>query len=121
MLPRLYTAAMSLHIARQFGEALVAEDYDAARSLLTKEARRVNSADGLREDVERMIAHAEEPLQIAEVVEDGVLYDWPDKKPGDLAHVYVALSGESFTEAVIVILTTTDEGVRIRDLEWGRP
>ena len=50
-----------------------------------------------------------------------VMEDWPDKQPGDLAWVYVSLQGESFSEAVTVVLADTKRGARIRELEWGRP
>ena len=58
-----------------------------------------------------MIAYADGPIQRAEVLTEFVVYDWPAKKAGDVASVYLALEGDSFCEAVI----------RIRELEWGRP
>jgi hypothetical protein len=44
------------------------------------------------------------PFRGAEVMEEFIVEDWPDKQPGDLAVVYVALSGESFSEAVSLTL-----------------
>jgi hypothetical protein len=47
--------------------------------------------------------------------------DMPDMTPADLGWVYVAISGESFSEAVTVVVTREDGGAKIRELEWGRP
>jgi hypothetical protein len=35
--------------------------------------------------------------------------------------VYVALTGDGFSEAVTVTLTQEAGTIRIRDLQWGRP
>ena len=37
-------------------------------------------------------------------MEDFTLKNWPGKQPGDLAVVYAALNGESFSEAVTLRL-----------------
>jgi hypothetical protein len=65
-----------------------------------------------------MTAYAEGPIQV-EV--RGTLDAWPDKLEGDVGWAYVALTGDSFTEAVAVVLTNAANGIRIRSLEWGRP
>jgi hypothetical protein len=54
-------------------------------------------------------------------MEDCIVEAWPGKQPGDLAVVYVALSGESFSEAVSLTLAQQGEDTLIRHLEWGRP
>ena len=66
-----------------------------------------------------MTAYAEGPIQEVEVMD--TLDSWPDKLQGDVAWVYVALTGESFTEAVAVVLTNSTHGIRIGEIEWGRP
>ena len=40
-----------------------------------------------------MTAYAPGPIQEAQMMEDFIIEDWPDKQPGDLAVVYVALTG----------------------------
>lgn len=61
------------------------------------------------------------PFRGAEVMEEFIVEDWPDKQPGDLAVVYVALSGESFSEAVTLTLAQDGGAILIRQIEWGRP
>jgi hypothetical protein len=56
-----------------------------------------------------------------EVIEEGILEDWPAKQPGDVASVYVALTGVGFAEAVAVIVVQRNCNLLIRHLEWGRP
>lgn len=47
--------------------------------------------------------------------------DWPDKKPGDVAWVYVSISGDDFNEAVTVIVAKVGGRLLIREIEWGKP
>ena len=54
-------------------------------------------------------------------MEDCIVEDWPGKQPGDLAVVSVALTGESFSEAVTLTLAQYGEDTLIHHLEWGRP
>jgi hypothetical protein len=111
----------ALDIAQQFGDAVVAGDFGTAYLFLTGEARRHNPPVVMSRDVDEMIAYAEEPLVRAEALEESLEHDWPEKQPGDVAWAYVALAGERFVEAVVVVLTQTKDGIRIRELEWGRP
>ena len=108
-------------VAEQFGQAIVRGDFEAAHALLADETQRTYSPAALKTAVTDMIAYAEAPLQHATVMREVVMEDWPDKQPGDLAWVYVSLQGESFSEAVTVVLADTKRGARIRELEWGRP
>lgn len=66
-----------------------------------------------------MIVYADEELSQAEVITD--MEAWPDKKEDDIGWAYVALSGDSFSEAVAVIVKQEDNRLVIRSLEWGRP
>ena len=54
-------------------------------------------------------------------MEDFTLKNWQGKQPGDLAVVYVALNGESFSEAVGLTLAEYNREILIRHLAWGRP
>ena len=54
-------------------------------------------------------------------MEDFILEDWPEKKVGDVAIVYVSLNGEGFCEAVTVTIVQHGNDYLIRHLEWGRP
>jgi hypothetical protein len=47
--------------------------------------------------------------------------DWPTKAKEDVAWVYVALSGDGFSEAVNVLIAREDGHELIRSVEWGRP
>jgi hypothetical protein len=54
-------------------------------------------------------------------MEDFTLKNWPGKQPGDLAVVYVALNGESFSEAVSLTLAEYGQEILDRLFAWGRP
>lgn len=111
----------AIGLAERFGQAVVTNDFQSAHALLTNEAQQAHSPAALKADVARMIAYAKEPLNRAVVVEEVIMTDWPDKKPGDLVWVYVSLEGVSYSEGVSIVLGDTDLGIRIREIEWGRP
>jgi len=108
-------------VAEQFGHAVAKGDFATAHALLTEEAQRIHSAEVMKQAVADMTAYADGPIQHVVVDSGFVVDDWPDKQDGDVAWVYVALTGDSFVEAASVLLATTGDGVRIRQVEWGRP
>lgn len=46
---------------------------------------------------------------------------WPAKQPSDVGWAYVSIGGEVYSEAVIVVVTSENGEVRIREVEFGRP
>jgi hypothetical protein len=108
-------------IAEQFGKLIAGENYAAAHGLLTKEAQKVESPEDFKQVVKEMTTYAPGPIREVQVMEDYILEDWPDKQEGDIAHVYVSLTGDSYVEGVALILAEEAGVTRIRHLEWGRP
>jgi hypothetical protein len=106
-------------VAEEFGYALARGDFSQARALLTDQLQNEYSPAALEQQLKDMTAYAEGPIQEVEVI--GTMDSWPDKLEGDVAWVYVAFTGNSFAEAVTVVLKNTANGTRIRWLEWGRP
>lgn len=113
--------AINTEVPLAFGHAIARGDYEGAHSLLTKEAQRLHPPETLKHAVEEMIAIGDGSIRQVELMEECTLENWRDKWNGDVGYVYVALTGDSFCEAVTVTLTTEDGQVRIRELEWGRP
>jgi hypothetical protein len=111
----------NIEVAEEFGNLIAEEDYVAAHRLLTRGAQKVHSPAKLKKAVKTMTAYEPGPIREVEVMTDMLLYNWPDKEPGDLAWVYVSLVGDSFVEAVSLVLVEEADGTRIRQLEWGRP
>ncbi|MEB3256694.1 MAG: hypothetical protein VKN83_00095 [Cyanobacteriota bacterium] len=54
-------------------------------------------------------------------MEEGIVEDWPAKQPGDVASVYVAMTGMGFAEAVTVTVVQRHGNLLIHHLERGRP
>ena len=111
----------NIEVAKGFGKLIAEEDYVGAHRLLTRAAQKVHSPAKLKKAVKTMTAYNPGPIREVEVMTDMLLYNWPDKEPGDLAWVYVSLVGDSFVEAVSLLLVEETDGTRIRQLEWGRP
>jgi hypothetical protein len=114
-------ASIDAEVPEQFGQAIVRSDFAAAHALLSPDARKAHSPGALKQAVLDMISYSDESIQRAYVLHDFILDDWPEKQPGDVAWVYVALEADDLAEAAYVRLVTTDEGIRIREIQWGRP
>jgi len=46
---------------------------------------------------------------------------WPDKQPSDLAWAYISIGGETYSEAVTVVVALEADTPKIRTVEFGRP
>jgi hypothetical protein len=108
-------------VAQQFGDCMARGDYSTAWALLAEQTQATITPEAIASAVAAMIADAPGPILQAQVMDDCIVENWPAKQPGDLAVVYVALMGESFSEAVTLTLAQYGEKTLIRELEWGRP
>lgn len=113
--------ATGVSVALRFGRHIAAGDHAAACELLCREARGEWPPARIAEAVAEMTAHAGEPILRASVSHDGAAADWPDRRSDEVAWVYVALEGESFCEAVTVVVVREDGRLLLRIVDWGRP
>jgi hypothetical protein len=106
-------------LALSFTEGLLRRDYTGAHNMLTRDGAVSTSLETLQANFE-MVVPADWPLVgPLEVME--TLTVWPEKKPEDIAWVYVAIGGELYGEAVAVVVTLEGDALKIRDAEFGRP
>ena len=108
-------------VAQRFGDCIAIQDYDAAWSLLSEELRLSFTSESIKNAVTTMTAYGTGSIQMAQVMDEFTLEDWPGKQANDLAVAYVALNGENFSEAVTLTLVEYGLEILIRHLEWGRP
>ena len=108
-------------VAQRFGDCIAIKDYDAAWALLCEELRLSFTSESIKNAVTTMTAFGTGSIQMAQVMDEFTLEDWPGKQSDDLAVAYVALNGENFSEAVTLTLAEYDQEILIRHLEWGRP
>ncbi len=109
----------TIETARRFAEALVMERFDEARNFLEQNLQNHYMADVLAKKMESLAPYAKskadnvaDPFSIGE---EDIL------EQGDIDIVYVPISGEDFNEAVILTMAQDSNGVKIREIEWGRP
>src|SRR5215203_2565044 len=106
-------------VALAFAQALVAEDYRGAYGMLASSLRERFPPPFLKAKYERMIEYGEGLPNFVGVM--GILDDWPGKQKEDVGWAYVAIGGDTFSEAVAVVVAL-EQGQRvIREIEWGRP
>jgi hypothetical protein len=114
---------MSPHVqlAHKLGDLIAKEDYAAAHRMLTRQAQIAWPVQEMKRRSDSMRSYSPGPFTDMQVMEEFMLEDWPAMQDGDVASIYISLSGDNFCEAVSVIVTQEDGDLRIRDLEWGRP
>lgn len=105
--------------AFEFASALLARNFADAQQLLSAAAKKELSAAELEATYSNMIEYFEKPPTFIQVM--NTLEDWPAKQPGDIGWAYVAISGESESEAVAVIVCAENGKHLVRNIEWGRP
>ena len=110
---------LAIGIAEQFGNSLAKGDFEGAHQLLTGDAKEKYSQASLKVSLVHMICYENALIQHVKVEE--TLEHWPAREENDVAWAYVGLSGDTFVEAVALILCNTPAGIRIRAIEWGRP
>ena len=108
-------------VAQRFGDCIANNDYGAAWALLSKELQASSTPESIKNAATTMTAYGSGWIQVAQVMDEFTLEDWPGKQADDLAVAYVALNGENFSEAVTLTLAEYDQEILIRHLEWGRP
>ena len=110
-------------IATEFAGALTRGDFDAAHGMLSAELKQQLSAESLRAEFDSMTDYFDSAARVDEHTE--TMSDWPAKRPDELGWVYVSISGNTCSEAVIVIVSRAGDGVAIGEvissIEWGRP
>ena len=111
----------AIRVAQRFAEHIADADYVAAHRLLTKTAQHRYSADDFQREFEEMTAYEPGPIRTILIDPQFTLEDWPEKRPEDVASVYVGLLGDEYVEAVTLTLANEDSDIRIRELEWRRP
>ena len=108
-------------IAQKFAIALAGHNFETARDFLSASLQEKYDVVtlkkhflGMAESYSSRKADAvADPIRIVEV-EDL-------EEEGDYGALYVPISSQDWNEAVTVTVGDYGEGVRIRELEWGRP
>jgi hypothetical protein len=106
-------------VALEFTKLLAAREYAKAYSLTAMEYRQKNTLEQLKENFERIV-----PVDFGPIgtIETGLTNSFfREKRPSDLAWVYVSIGGDVYSEALTVIVTLENEAAKIREIEFGRP
>lgn len=106
-------------VAVAFTKALADRDYAGAYGMTSKEFRAGMSLEAMQAAFETIVSTdwtTVGPVEVGMTMES-----WPDKQPSDLGWAYVSVSGDAYSEAVIVVVSREDGEPRIRSVEFGRP
>lgn len=105
--------------AAEFVRAVANADSESAHEMLSATLQQGTTAAELSEHFDAL---AEEMGGVTGIGEPLViLEEWPGMSADDRAIVYVPLEGDVFSEAVTVTIASFDDGLRISNVEWGRP
>lgn len=106
-------------IANQFAEALAKGDFEEAHAFLAADAKMKLPPAELQKQYRAMTGYGRRSTTHVQVVQD--LTSWPGKQKDDVGWVYVAVAGDTFSEAVTVVVSRQNGLDVIRSVEWGRP
>jgi len=109
-------------LAVEFAQSLVDAKWENARGLLSPSLQQQYSAEQLAQEFKSMYeGYAEGPARSIHFDPQYSMEAWPDKQPGDIGWAYVSIEGNGFVEAVTVVIASSNTGLAVRDIDWGRP
>ena len=113
-------------IALRFARALVSKEYERAAGMLATSLKASNTPDVLRRQLEETIWYEDRQrwpttIQLVTAADRSDMVAWKQHNPDDFGWAYVAISGDSYCEAVSVMITVEDQELLIREIEGGRP
>jgi hypothetical protein len=119
--PRMPSGSISdcQNIALEFTKALAARDYSKAYAMTSQSYRKRNTPERMQAAFEAIVPAdwgPMGPIQVGQTMES-----WPGKRPEDLGWVYVSIGGDTYSEAIIVIVSWENGKALIREVEFGRP
>jgi hypothetical protein len=102
----------------QFAQALVAQDFQQAHTLLSASLRKTSSVAQMHEAYENMMERGDGSPPTVELI--SAMMDWPARRKADVGWAYVAISGKTFSEAAAVIVKQEAGRLVIRHIVWSR-
>jgi hypothetical protein len=106
-------------VALEFTRSLAARDYPKAYAMTSEGYRRSNAVEQLRTAFEAIVPMDWGPIGPIQVGQ--TMTSWPAKQAGDIGWAYVSIGGNTYSEAITVVVTSENGQQRIREVEFGRP
>jgi hypothetical protein len=106
-------------LAIEFARALAAGDKMRAHGFLSAGLQSTLTPEKLGAAYAEMVAYGSGAPTTTEVMT--TMRSWPDKGPGDVEWVYVAIANDTYSEAVTLVVAEEQSRLVIRSIEWGRP
>jgi hypothetical protein len=106
-------------VAVAFAKALASRDYAAAYGLTSESYRRGTNMNAMRADFEGIVPT---DWGAPAAVELGLtMEEWPGKESSDVGWAYVTVGGDTYSEAVTVVVQAEAGALKVRTVEFGRP
>ena len=105
--------------ALEFSNLISSRNYSDAYKMTSKKFKENVSEKEMQANFEDMIPidwGKVSPIEVGET-----MTEWPAKESSDIAWVYVILGGNIYSEALTLIVSSEEDSVKIRDIEFGRP
>src|SRR5687768_17050519 len=102
--------------AVEFAKKISSGDAPGAHAMLASNTRAAMTPEQLAAGYRDMVAYGTGAPAIIAVMT--TMDEWPDKRPGDLEWVYVAIANDTYSEAATVVVAKEGSGLVIRSIEW---
>lgn len=106
-------------VALAFAKALAARDYNGAYAMTSRGYQDSTSVKAMQAAFEGIVPTdwgTVGPIEIGVTMED-----WPGREPSDVGWAYISVGGDAYSEAVTVVVTAEEGGLKVRTVEFGRP
>jgi len=107
------------NVALDFTRALAGRDYARAYGMTSNDYQKTTTLERMRDAFEAIVPTDWGAIGAVEI--GHTMESWPDKRPSDLGWVYVGIGGDTYSEAVTVVIALEDGAMKVRGVELGRP
>ncbi|NGP88037.1 hypothetical protein [Fodinibius halophilus] len=112
------TVQQQKNFAIEFARKLASQDYGTAYTMTATGYKHSTSLEDMQNKFEVIVT---DDWNIGQIVAGEYMASWPNKQPEDLGWVYVAISGDLYSEAITVTICNENDQLKIREVEFGRP
>lgn len=105
--------------ALKFSKLMSLRNYADAYEMTSIKFKESFSATEMQASFEDMIPSDWGEISPIEVGE--TMMEWPAKESSDVAWVYMILGGDVYSEAFTLIITSEQNSIKIREIEFARP
>lgn len=102
----------------KFAKKLASRDYVSAYAMTSSNYQHSTTLEEMSDKFEMIMTP---DLNNGKIIVGEYMESWPSKQAGELGWVYVSIGGDIYSEAIVVVVCSEDDQLKINAVEFGRP